>query len=571
MKRLLRVFFPIILAIAILASIGWYLFVYDTAFTREFLIHQARWFEKHGYYDSAVWLYNLTYEQFGNNDEVIIELVEHYIEVGDYARAENTLRRAISDKPTATLYIALCDTYVQQGKLRDAVLLLENVNEEIRMELEPLRPAPPYASLPSGNYHQYMPVEIISDGNSIYASTDGDYPSAEKDAYTGPIVLADGETTIFAVSVAENGLVSPLMVFNYIVTDVVQEVTFTDAAFEAAVREQLGYGENQVIYSNNLWLVTELDIPSQVQSIRDLSWFPNLEKLSITGSALNDYEALGTLDKLKSLTISETIVSSNVMACIGKLTGLEELTLSNCALSSVADLDDLVNLRRLVLSDNAIRNISGLAGMTKLQYLDLRSNALINLDSLSGLTELEYLDVSFNSLQEVQPLSNLTKLTYLDISCNVVRKLDGMETLVALTEFYASYNELVDIDPLADCTKLKILVVAHNTLVNVDPTASMTLLEEFDFSHNDVTQLPKYSTKCALRIIEGSYNNLSNLKNLAGLVNIELIYMNYNEEITGVNSLIACTKLKELHIYGTSVRSVSRLTEKGILVVYSPA
>ena len=48
MKRFFKRLVPFTLALGILASIGWYLFVYDRAFTRDFLISQARYFDDNG-------------------------------------------------------------------------------------------------------------------------------------------------------------------------------------------------------------------------------------------------------------------------------------------------------------------------------------------------------------------------------------------------------------------------------------------------------------------------------------------------------------------------------------------
>ena len=42
MKKLIHFLVPLLLVILVIASIGWYLFVYDRAFTRDILLQQAR-------------------------------------------------------------------------------------------------------------------------------------------------------------------------------------------------------------------------------------------------------------------------------------------------------------------------------------------------------------------------------------------------------------------------------------------------------------------------------------------------------------------------------------------------
>ncbi len=570
MKRFLRRFFPLLLAAAILVAIGWYLFIFDPAFTRDLLLSQARHFESSGKHSAAVWCYNMAYRHSDGSDEVAIELAQQFKDIGNFSKAEYTLRQALEDGGSKALYMALSKTYVQQGKLRDAVLLLENADKDVKDALEQARPAAPTASLESGSYNRYLTVEISCDNGKLYVSTDGDYPSAKTDAYTGPISLGTGETTIYAISVSDNGLVSSLVVFTYIINDVVEEVSFTDAAFEATVRNALQLQPGDSIYSNDLWTLKELTLPAEVTDCSDLKWLKNLEKLTIQDASISGLAALPQLDSLKELTIRNCVLSSAMLESIGACTQLERLTLADCAISSVASLSGLTNLRYLDLNENAIRDLSGLSEMIQLEYLDLRSNALISLEGLEKLHKVQHLDVSYNSLTSVEDVGNMAALTYLNLSSNALRSLDGVQHLSLLTQFIAQYNELVEVDVLRNCQKLQYLDVSYNTLINVNVTAALPELRELYFAHNEVSQLPKYDKNCKLNIISGGHNQISSLGNLAGLANIEYIYMDYNEEISSVNSLVSCPVLKELYVYGTKVRSVSKLTEIGIYVVYSP-
>ena len=570
MKRLIKRIFPLILAALIVFSIGWYLLEYDPAFTRDVLLKSARQLEQSGNHTAAVWLYNLAYEQTGGSDAIAIELAEQFKEIGNYSKAEYTLRNAIADGGTVDLYIALSKTYVEQGKLRDAVLMLENASQDMKNQLAKLRPAAPTASIDSGNYNQYLTVQFFSPGGTLYISTDLDYPSAKTDAYTDPITLGSGETTVFAISVGENGLVSPLVVFSYIVSDVVEIVHFEDPAFESAVRQQLKLDDKQIIQSDMLRAVTDLVLPDEVTSCADLKWFTNLKTLTVHGATLDSAEAFRALSSLQTLSIYDTSVSTDLLKTIGKLTDLQELTLVNCGVSSISHLSALTGLTYLDLQSNAIRDISGIGNMPQLKHLNLSSNALIAVDGIKTLTNLEYLDISFNSLVSTVPLSNLTGLIYLDVSSNALRSLNGIGSLVNLSQFRASYNELVDINVLQNCQMLTYVDVSHNTLLDIDVAASLLALEELYFSYNEVMTLPQFKSNCALRIIRGEYNYISSLKNLAGLANLTHIYMDYNAQISSVASLVNCPNLEEVYVYGSKVRSVSMLTSKGIIVVYTP-
>ncbi len=569
MKRIIKFIFPVLLAALIVTSIGWYLIEYDPTFTRDMLLRTARMMERNGNLSTAVWLYNLAYDSSGS-DEVALELAEQFKQIGNYSKAEHTLRKAIEDGGGAELYMALSETYVEQGKIRDAVLMLENVGGEMKQTLQALRPAAPEASIPSGSYHQYLSVELSAGGNTIYVSTDNDYPSSLTDSYTGPIALTTGETTLFAVSVGENGLVSPLTVYSYIIYDVVEEVTFTDAGFEAALRAQVGYGPNRVIYSNTLWDITELTLPETVNSLADLKWFPNLQKLTINGALLDLPQAIADCKKLEQLSINGSTVYTDMLHAIGSLPALKSLRLHECGISTIAPLANLDTLEKLDLSSNAIRDISALAGLTGLTELNLSSNALISISGLETLTKLAVLDVSFNSIVSTAPLGTMGSIRELDISSNALRNLESMENLVALEKLSAAYNELLDINVLENCTALTYLDVSHNTLLSIDSVATLTGLQELDFSYNEVKQLPVFSEDCALQVIRGAYNQLSSLKQLGSLLNLTYVDLDYNAQISSINALTGCKALKEVHVYGTKVRNVSALTKLGVLVVYSP-
>ena len=82
MNKFFRVLIPIILVIAIVACIGWYLFIYDRDFTRDMLLQGARYFETLGNHSVSNWFYDQAYEQADDNDAVAIELANGDIVTG---------------------------------------------------------------------------------------------------------------------------------------------------------------------------------------------------------------------------------------------------------------------------------------------------------------------------------------------------------------------------------------------------------------------------------------------------------------------------------------------------------
>ena len=144
MKKAFKIIVPILLSFVVLGSIAWYLLIYDSSFTQELLLSQARRLEANGKHGAAVWVYDLAYSQSGEDGNVAIELAEQYKSIGNYTKAEFTLSNAIADSGSTELYIALCKTYVEQDKLLDAVRMLDNITDPaIKAELDALRPAAP--------------------------------------------------------------------------------------------------------------------------------------------------------------------------------------------------------------------------------------------------------------------------------------------------------------------------------------------------------------------------------------------------------------------------------------------
>ena len=74
MKKLIHFLMPLLLVILVIASIGWYLFVYDRAFTRDILLQQARNNDLKGNTSLSSWFYNMAYSFSGQDENVAIEL-----------------------------------------------------------------------------------------------------------------------------------------------------------------------------------------------------------------------------------------------------------------------------------------------------------------------------------------------------------------------------------------------------------------------------------------------------------------------------------------------------------------
>lgn len=570
MKRAMRVILPLLLVFAVLGSAAWYLFVYDQDFTRDMLLQQARYWESNGRQSLATWFYNQAYSQANQDEDVAIELAMQYKNAGNYTKAEYTLSNAIADGGTSKLYQVLCQIYVEQDKLLDAVQMLDTIsNPEIKAELDAMRPPVPVCYPEPGFYTQYITVTMEAEG-TLYYSDLGEYPSISDEPYSAPVELGQGETTIYAVAVGDNGLVSPLAIYGYTVGGIIEPATFTDPAMEAALREALGVDENKVVYTNDLWIISAFTVPEDAQSYADLALLPYLESLTVKNGLPQELHYIAALSHLTELNISGCRVSNEDLASIAALPELTRLTLEDCGLASVNTLSTAQKLTYLNLNDNTIGNLAPISGMAELQELRLSRNAVTDLGYLSGLNNLTTLDVSYNSLTSIAPVCGIRSLAWLDVSHNKLASLGAVDNLPALTYLAAGANQLAEVGQLANCSVLETLDISNNALTDITALAALDKLVKLDFSHNQVVEIPQWSQSCALVTIDGSYNLIESLAPLAGLGALNNVLMDYNEAIESVEELAECPNLIQVNVFGTAVTDASMLTEQSIIVNFDP-
>lgn len=585
MKKTFRFLVPLLLGISIIASIGWYLFVYDRDFTRDILLGQARYNNTKGNTKLASWFYDLAYEHTGQDDNVAIELANQYKAVGNYTKAEYTLSNAIADSGgTVELYTALSKTFVEQDKLLDAIRLLDTIpNPTLRAEMNQLRPAVPETNPApaseedekAGFYNEYISVSLKATTGTVYYTADGSYPSTAGTQYETPFPLDKGVTTIKAVCVTENGLVSRLAVYQYTIGGVIEVVQFKDSAIENSLHQLLGIDADDDIYTDDLWGITEYTLPSEAMYPEDLAYLSRLEKLTIHDKVLENLEFLSGMENLKQLDLTGCRFPAAALSTLAGLPDLEHLTIAKCGLSTIAALEGAPRLSYLDANGNTLRNLEVLSSMTTLVHLNLAHNAVVDLIQISGLVNLDKLDISFNAVTTLSPLAECTNLTGLNADNNQLTDLKGLENMKMLSELSVDHNSLTNVDILADCTDLTDLSIASNQISNITSLHSLEKLEILDFSDNQVKILPQWSNKCALRTIDGTNNQLTTIDTLAKLPELTYVYMDHNK-LTNVDALAKCYHLVQINVFGNPIKDVSALkkdaegNDRGIIVNYDP-
>lgn len=571
MKRALKIVLILLLVAGLLGGAGWYFLQYNTTPSVQLLVSRGEKAAAAGRSSTAIRLYQQAYDLEPDNKELALALADVYAESGNYTKAEYTLVNAISRGASVELYCALCRIYVQQDKLLDAVTMLDQIADPtLKEQLDALRPEVPTADQAPGFYSQYIEVSLESTGGTLYLSTGRDYPSVNGQIYQEPIHLGLGETTISAVAVGDNGIVSPCMRYNYTVGSVVEAVVLHDPALDSYVRDLLSRSSGSTLLTSDLWNITEMTLPEDMVNYDDMVYFTGLTSLTVENRRDVDFSFLTELSALTYLDLSGCTVDSKGINAIGTLVNLTHLELNSTGISGIGPLRDCINLVELDLSDNSIGDLLPLASCQQLQKLNLQRNAVSNLRPLTGLTALTELDVSYNSLSTISPICNNVQLEKLDVSNNNLEDLASVGNLINLKEFACHHNNLIACDELAGCVNLEVLDISNNEIESMDALVTLVKVTDMNVSYNNNRSVPDFPKDCALRVFDGSHNYFEDISGLADLKNLTNAYFDYNN-IYNVNCLANCPNLAVVSCFGTNVADVSRLLSKDIVVNYNPS
>jgi Leucine-rich repeat (LRR) protein len=572
MKKTLKIVLPILLIFALLILGYWFFFQYRVDLTTGLLRSFARSQLESGHYTTAIRCYRWANDLDPQDAELAMELAEAYRGSGNYTRTESVLVHAIYDAPDdVRLYEALSRVYVEQDKLLDAQQMLDTVsNSEALAALSAKRPAAPTVTPEAGFYSEYITVTVqCPDADAAcYCSVDGDYPSLESDGYSGTISLPGGKTTVRAVAVGSDGLVSPLASAEYTVAGVIEDVTFHDEALKTATQELLLRGD-RTLRTDDLWGIEEMTLPAELADTTDLRLYTGMTKLIGRDLGELDYSFLEAMTKLSYLELENCTLTTESLKAIGACSSLEVLILANCGLTNVAPLETLTNLRVLDLSENAISTISPLTAIAGLDELYLEHNALTRLPNLNGFQALRVLDLSYNALDYVGGVSSCTTIQRLNLSHNRLSSVMPLSALKELIWLDASNNSVTDVSALAPCTKLEGFLMTDNKLKNIDFLSNCPSIREVNIDYNDVEAAPDFQPECPLETFSAAHNFLEDLSGLGGLQQLTLVNADYNN-IRDISVLRTCPALIQVNVYNTYIRDGGELAENGVIVNFTP-
>ena len=218
---------------------------------------------------------------------------------------------------------------------------------------------------------------------------------------------------------------------------------------------------------------------------------------------------------------------------LDRITELDfDRTSSANAVGGTLSLTKLKNLIKLKASYNDLSKVSfSTTDNTTVEELNISNNAITALTNIGSLNGLTSLNVSNNQIASVPNIGNLTGLTLLDISNNQFTTISSnIGSLTNVETLNLSSNQFTTVPVISALTSLKTLNLSNNSLT-VTPTgvfdhiANFTSLETLNLSNNDLSQSEVDS---ALSILDTDGLNSGTI-NLGGTNSLPSLG-NYNAE-----------------------------------------
>ena len=574
MKKTIITILCLVLILALLGGAAWYFLVHERDMTAERCAELAADAADAGRYNRAIRLYTTAYELDPANYDLALALADTYVAAGNFTKAEYTLVHTVSEHPDVVApYLALSRLYVSQDKLLDAQQMLDHVeNDAVRAELDKMRPEAPVLSPESGYYSDYISVSLTYRSGTPYLRADGEFPSTADAPYSAPVELPGGESSVSAIVVGENGLVSPVVVNGYTIGNIVEEVQFASSAFESFVRDTLELDPASPVMTEDLWGVTELTVPDTVTEVSDLSYFTGLKTLTLQNYHGGDYSFMESTPLLETLDLSQSSVSTIALETIDALPALRTLNLNSCGVSDVSNLKSLSGLQTLDLGSNSVTDIAPLARCKGLQTLNLSGNGISDISPLTSLKQLQTLDLSYNSPTTLAPLAQCAELRRLDLSnCGLI-DISALKLCTKLTHLTAAHNDLTGIAGLEACASLEEVDLSYNKLTSIDELGGIDSLLLVNINENDVKNVPAFSSSCRLQKFYADHNFLEDLTGLTALPYLNYVTLDYNN-IANIDALADCENLVQVNVFHTNIGSaedVKALTDRSIIVNYTP-
>lgn len=434
-----------------------------------------------------------------NKIEAYVNLANIFSYNQMYEEANEYLKLGIDKNPdNVELHLSVMKILMEQDEVSEAIIYAKTIKSDyVREKVKLSEASIPKVSETSGMFEDIVSINVESNLPVYYKINESTYQKYEK-----TINLTDGFYRITFISIDENGKISSEVVHEYEVEILTAPVMFSSDEVIFEIKEQVGgvlEGEMlskaetldlsyQVLFDDdintliNFRELKELSLGdiSNVSNLKPLLKLKNLESVSIMKGA-----TVGMLSELLSIEgiISVKILNSSIQYLPVNSSTITSLTLKNCFINDLTNINTYKNLEILDLQTNEIKNIDGISEIKNLMILNLAENQISNIDEIGEIISLREVNVSNNRLYEVGSVSKLTFLENVDISNNEVSSVVPFSKLRYLTKINCQSNNILTIEPLVECDSLKEIHASFNLITEMPYEEKFENLEYIDIKN----------------------------------------------------------------------------------------
>ena len=161
-------------------------------------------------YNNAVTYFEKAISKDKKKADAYTGLSKVYIKQDQVDKGEQVFLDAIDEQPkNADIYEACIQFYIDTKQQMSIPVLLEDADDSVTEALAEYVISEPKFSLDDEEvYEDVQQLELTSDEETIYYTTDGTEPTTSSVKYSEPIQLSEGQTTVRAISVNKKGIPS---------------------------------------------------------------------------------------------------------------------------------------------------------------------------------------------------------------------------------------------------------------------------------------------------------------------------------------------------------------------------
>ena len=236
---------------------------------------------------------------------------------------------------------------------------------------------------------------------------------------------------------------------------------------------------------------------------------------------------------------------------------MQELDISNTAVSDISQLERCTKLSTLRADNCGIKEISALGKMPANKFIGAGYLSLyLNNNEISDLTpirncKIDRLEISDNKISTLKPLSECEMLNRVCADRNLLTSLNGLENSLSLEYLSACENKITELSGITNCTILKWVDLSQNNISDISLLSkSRKTLERLYLNGNqldDIHVLDNFKALQYLNIDDTSVPGLP--KGCTGLIGISA----QNNKILTAFELKNCRDLEYVYLADNNI------------------